>query len=72
MKKALAKGGDVFVFTILGTEAALGPRLPAPAAVAEINKKHMAGGLREQAGIEPGDDAKTVLKKLFKPKAKPE
>jgi len=50
----------------------LGPRLPAPAAVEEINKKHMTGGLGEQAGIEPGDDAKTVLKKLFKPMAKPE
>lgn len=50
----------------------LGPRLPAPAAVAEIDKKNTAGGLREQAGIEPGDDAKTVLKKLLKPKVKPE
>ncbi|TXH21798.1 MAG: hypothetical protein E6Q99_09540 [Elusimicrobia bacterium] len=72
MKIALARGGDVFVSTFLGTEAALGPRLPAPAAVAEIDKKNTAGGLREQAGIEPGDDAKTVLKKLLKPKVKPE
>lgn len=50
----------------------LGPRLPAPAAVAEINKKHFGDGLRDEAEIAPGDDPKTVLKKLFKPKPKPQ
>jgi hypothetical protein len=46
----------------------IGPTLPASAAVAEINKKYMNAGLKEQTGIEEGDDAKTVLKKLFKPR----
>lgn len=50
----------------------LGPRLPSPAAVAEINKKHLGDGLRNEAGIQPGDDPKTVLKKLFKPKTNPQ
>lgn len=46
----------------------IGPTLPSSQAVAEINKKHMSASLREQTGIEEGDDAKTVLKKLFKPR----
>lgn len=46
----------------------LGPRLPAPDAMAEINKKHFGAALSNEAGIAPGDDPKTVLKKLFKQK----
>jgi hypothetical protein len=48
----------------------IGPELPSPSAVSEINKKYMTASIREQTGIEPGDDAKTILKKLFKPRKK--
>lgn len=46
----------------------IGPRLPSPQAVEEINKKYMTSALQRQTGIQPGDDTKTMLKKLFKPK----
>ena len=46
----------------------IGPRLPSAEAVAEINKKHMRSALAAETGIEPGDDAKTIMKKLFAPK----
>ena len=46
----------------------IGPDLPSPSAVARINKKYRTASLREATGIEEGDDAKTILKKLFRPK----
>jgi hypothetical protein len=48
----------------------IGPDLPSPSAVAKINKKYRTASLREATGIEEGDDAKTILKKLFRPKKK--
>ncbi len=46
----------------------IGPDLPSPSAVAKINKKYRTASLREATGIEEGDDAKTILKKLFRTK----
>jgi hypothetical protein len=64
MVKSLA----VNIAKIVKTE--IGPKLPSAAAVAEINKKHMKSSVMSQTGIEAGDDAKTMMKKLFKPRNK--
>jgi hypothetical protein len=59
IKGVAKKSGDIIRNDI-------GPRLPSPAAVDDINKKHLQTAL----GIQPGDDNKAVLMKLFKPKKK--
>ncbi len=55
----------------------IGPQLPSPSAVSEINKKYRSATLSKQQrqfadkyGIKPGDDPKAVLRKLFKLKKK--
>lgn len=61
VKNVAAKVGEII-------KADLGPRLPSAKAVEEIHKKHTQSALEREAGIAPGDDAKTRLKKLFKPR----
>ena len=62
MVKALGKKlGDIIKNDI-------GPRLPSAKAVDEITKKHARSAFMQETGIEAGDDTKTMLKKMFKPR----